>query len=213
MCAPRGTSLRSRAPAAFLEEAQLPTGSVAADAPSVRVKVVPAPPPDPVLKGRIGEVEQKRADAEAQMFEQATAEMKDLTQVVLSELENQLQLSVNTLLGRVRAAAKPGAASASFLGGAARQSPEGLPKQLNVRVGAADVAFPTISSLVQDMESRRDASSSLSSSAVRCSISSSCFEPRSASFSDSSRRQFSIWRSRSSSARATREARSALFMP
>ena len=65
------------------------------------------------------------------------------------------------LLGRVRAAAKPGAASASFLGGAARQSPEGLPKQLNVRVGAADVAFPTISSLVQDMESRRDASESL----------------------------------------------------
>mmetsp|Transcript_4544 Transcript_4544/g.19366 ORF Transcript_4544/g.19366 Transcript_4544/m.19366 type:complete len:218 (+) Transcript_4544:163-816(+) len=62
-------------------------------------------------------------------------------------------------------------------------------------------------------ESRREVSSSLSSSAVRCSISSSCFEPRSASFSDSSRRQFSIWRSRSSSARATRDARSALFMP
>ena len=71
-------------PAAFLEEAQLPTGSVAADAPSVRVKVVPAPPPDPVLKGRISDVERKRADAEAQMFEQATAEMKDLTQVVVS---------------------------------------------------------------------------------------------------------------------------------
>ena len=108
-------SLRSRAPAAFLEEAQLPTGSVAADAPSVRVKVVPAPPPDPVLKGRIGEVERKRADAEAQMFEQATAEMKDLTQVVVSELEGQLQLQVHMLLGRVRAVAKPGAASASLI--------------------------------------------------------------------------------------------------
>ena len=54
---PRATSLRSRPPAAaFLEEAQLPTGSVAADAPSVRVKVVPALPPDPVLKAKITEV-------------------------------------------------------------------------------------------------------------------------------------------------------------
>ena len=45
-----------------------------------------------------------RADAEAQMFEQATAELKDLTQVVVSELEGQLQLQVNMLLGRFRAA-------------------------------------------------------------------------------------------------------------
>ena len=34
--------------------------------------------------------------------------------------------------------------------------PEGLPQELNVRVGASDVPYPTIAGVAQDMETRRD---------------------------------------------------------
>ena len=40
-------------------------------------------------------------------------------------------------------------------------APEGLPQQLNVRVGASDVPYPTIAGVAQDMEARRDSAEHL----------------------------------------------------
>jgi hypothetical protein len=40
-------------------------------------------------------------------------------------------------------------------------APEGLPAQLNVRVGASEVPYPTIAGLAQDMETRRDTAENL----------------------------------------------------
>ena len=103
--------------AAFLQRSEH-QGAAAADQPSVRVSVVPAPPPDPSLKVKMDDIEQRRSKAEGLLFEQArlwcfgaaaawrmcstrallrrcawllhveaAAEMKDLTRVVLAELQ------------------------------------------------------------------------------------------------------------------------------
>merc|ERR1712166_1494978 len=80
--------------------------------------------------------------------------MGELTKIVVAELEKQLQLQMEPWM----------VSSMSLLRAKARQvpgSPEGLPKQLNVRVGASDIPYPTIASLVQDMETRRDTSENL----------------------------------------------------
>ena len=88
------------------------------------------------------------------MLDVAIAEMGELTKIAIAELEKQLQLQLEPWL----------AGSGSLLWSEAQQvpgSPEGLPKQLNVRVGASDVPYPTIASLVQDMQTRRDTAESL----------------------------------------------------
>lgn len=157
---------RSRVQAAFLQRSEH-QGAAAADQPSVRVSVVPAPPPDPSLKVKMDDIEQRRSKAEGLLFEQAAAEMKDLTRVVLAELQAQLQMHMDVALpsasarqdarsSAAEAAAFPGSAAGSGL-----RAGEGLPKQVNVRVGSSELGYPTVSSFVQDMESRRDASERL----------------------------------------------------
>merc|ERR1712048_399511 len=47
-----------------------------------------------------------------------------------------------------------------------RRSSERLPKQTNVHVTPSDVSYPTIASIVQDMEARRDLSESLVKSKI-----------------------------------------------
>jgi len=141
-------------------------GSLAGDGPSVRVTVLPAVPPDPARKTSIDELERRRSSIELGIFEQAIAEMHDLSQLVVMELEGQLNLNANILLGRVRAAKTSGGGnSATFMAVGSHAhlpgSREGLPKQLNVRVGSSGIPYPTMSSLVHDMEKRRDMGESL----------------------------------------------------
>jgi len=135
----------------FLRVQQRPNS---AEESSVRVKALSAAPPDPAIKMKMDQLEEQRSAAEALMLDVAIAEMGELTKIVVAELEKNLQLQLEPwLVGsgsllRLRAQQIPG-------------SPEGLPKQLNVRVGASDVPYPTIASLVQDMESRRDTAENL----------------------------------------------------
>jgi len=135
----------------FLRVRQRPNS---AEEPSVRVKALAAAPPDPAIKIKMDQLEEQRSAAEALMLDVAIAEMGELTKIVVAELEKQLQLQIEPWL----------VGSGSLLRSEARQipgSPEGLPKQLNVRVGASDVPYPTIASLVQDMETRRDTAENL----------------------------------------------------
>jgi hypothetical protein len=128
--------------------------SNSAEEPSVRVKALAAAPPDPAIKIKIDQLEEQRSAAEALMLDVAIAEMGELTKIAVAELEKQLQLQIEPWL----------VGGGSLLHSKVHQipgSPEGLPKQLNVRVGASDVPYPTIASLVQDMEARRDTAESL----------------------------------------------------
>jgi tRNA dimethylallyltransferase len=129
----------------------------ASEGPSVRVKVLSVPPPDASVKSKLDAMEAKRADAEAQMLDQAIEEMGSLADVVVNELKASLQLQMSTLLIPVA----PETRAAVFLKVTERDvpgmpAPEGLPQQLNVRVGGSDIPYPTISGLAQDMETRRD---------------------------------------------------------
>ena len=132
--------------------------------PSVRVTVLPVSPPDPALRGGIDAIEEKRSALEAQLFEQATTEVGDLTAVILAELEAQLQPHARSVLSKARVAPAPPHAPrtgpASFTEVETGQT-GGLPEGLNIRVGASDVPYPTVAGLVRDMELRRDASESL----------------------------------------------------
>eukprot|EP00746_Dinoflagellata_sp_MGD_P150654 gnl/MRDRNA2_/MRDRNA2_82483_c0_seq3.p1 gnl/MRDRNA2_/MRDRNA2_82483_c0~~gnl/MRDRNA2_/MRDRNA2_82483_c0_seq3.p1 ORF type:complete len:240 (+),score=85.41 gnl/MRDRNA2_/MRDRNA2_82483_c0_seq3:49-720(+) len=135
----------------FLRFRQRPNS---AEEPSVRVKALAAAPPDPSIKIKIDQLEEQRSAAESLMLDVAIAEMGELTKIAIAELEKQLQLQLEPWL----------VGSGSLLHSRVQQipgSPEGLPKQLNVRVGASDVPYPTIASLVQDMETRRDTAENL----------------------------------------------------
>jgi len=137
--------------ASFLRVQQRPNSN---EEPSVRVKALAGAPPDPAIKSKIDQLEEQRGAAEALMLDVAVAEMGELTKIAVAELEKQLQLQLEPWL----------VGSGSLLRSEAHQvpgSPEGLPKQLNVRVGASDVPYPTIASLVQDMETRRDTAENL----------------------------------------------------
>merc|ERR1719263_762710 len=135
----------------FLRFQQRPNSN---EEPSVRVKALASAPPDPAIKSKIDQLEEQRGAAEALMLDVAIAEMGELTKIAVAELEKQLQLQLEPWL----------TGSGSMLHSKAHQvpgSPEGFPKQLNVRVGASDVPYPTIASLVQDMEARRDTAENL----------------------------------------------------
>jgi hypothetical protein len=138
----------------------------AGEGPSVRVKVLSVPPPDASVKSKLDAMEAKRADAEAQVLDQAIQEMGELTAVVVNEMKESLQLQMSTLLAPTGIGMVPKTRPRSLLRTTEWEvpgmpAPEGLPKQLNVRIGASDVPYPTIAGLVQDMEARRDTSEHL----------------------------------------------------
>jgi hypothetical protein len=145
----------------FLELRSKAVRASAGQGPNVRVKVLSVPPPDASIKSKLDAMEAKRADVEAQMLDQAIQEMGELTDVVVNELKGSLQLQMSALLIPAVAGAVPKTHPPTLLETTERDvpgmpAPEGLPKQLNVRVGASDVPYPTVAGVAQDMETRRD---------------------------------------------------------
>jgi len=124
---------------------------------SIRVSTVAVPAPDPSIKGVMDKIEAKRSDAETKLLEQAVSEMQGLTDIVLNELGAQIQAHAVSL--------KATAKHAAFLAVSQQESSKALPAQANVRVESG-AAFPTIASMVQAMESRRDNAESQEASAV-----------------------------------------------
>lgn len=116
----------------------------------------PKEPTDQSIRDSVDAIERKRVDLEQDMFHQASSEMATLTDTVLAELEVQLQSHANAMLiGRAPEREKGATASSVFL------EAVGQPEQANVRIVPSHTAFPTIGSLVQDMEARRDISERL----------------------------------------------------
>jgi len=121
---------------------------------SVKVNVIPSAPLDLAIKTHIDSLESHRTEAERDFFEQAQAELQGLSELVLGELEAQIGNHVDALLGRggVAVQAPPVAGFADVF----HERAGVIPKQAHVSVVASDVPYPTVSSLVQDLETRRD---------------------------------------------------------
>merc|ERR1719440_1686183 len=86
------------------------------------------------------------------MFETAVGEFSALTTFVVNELEAQIDSQINSIAG----------GSGTFLAKRRKmpaffqQREKQMPAQANVRVVPADVAYPSVSSMVQGSEDRRD---------------------------------------------------------
>lgn len=135
---------------------QLPQEALGSSALSVEVNVLPASPPEPGLRANIDDMEHQRSDEEKNMFQsKAFSELHALKRFILSELEVQMQAHVNALIGAMKN--KPTESTPSFLHEQTKQ----LPAQSNIRVVPADEEYPSVVSMVQEMETRRDITENL----------------------------------------------------
>lgn len=124
---------------------------------TTRINVLPAASADASVAPMIEALEHKRLSEENARFGQAVEEMKMLTKIVAMEAEAEITSEVNRL-----AAAQGHTTNAKSLGHAAsflEQPVQSSGPQLtaNVRVGASAEPFPTISSMVEGLERKRDA--------------------------------------------------------
>jgi len=137
------------APKSAMLYRQAPQEALGSSVLSVKVNVVPANPPDASLRARIDDIEYQRSDKEKEhIFEAAHAEISALTDFMLSELEVQIQRQINGIIGE---------RATSFL----QELPDSLPSQANVRVVPTDQGYPTVASMAQEMEVRRDLTENL----------------------------------------------------
>lgn len=128
---------------------QLPQETLGAQVLSARVNVLPVSPPDPSLKGKIDMIEHRRSEIEKNMFQAAFGEVRSLIDFVVNELEAELHSHLDTLAISQTLRHRSGA---GFLEDATRE----LPTQTHIRIAPADMAYPTVESMVQAMENRRD---------------------------------------------------------
>lgn len=140
---------------------ELPQEALGSSVMSVKVNVLPASPPDAVLKADIDNIELQRYEGEKHMFEaEAFGELRTLTKFILNELEVQMQSNMNSVLEGKETAVTMRKSIKSiksesiplFLQKGTKQ----LPEQANVRIVPMGAEYPTVVSMVQDMESRRD---------------------------------------------------------
>lgn len=134
---------------------QLPQDVLGSSALSVKVNVLPANPPDAALSNNIEALEATRSDEEKSVLESAVSEVGALKEFVLNELQAQLQEHVAKLVGKSASVKKVHALSL-------RQARfKQLPSQPNVRVVPTEGSYPTVTSMVQGSEYRRDVAEEL----------------------------------------------------
>lgn len=134
---------------------QLPQDTVGSSALSVKVNAFAPNPPDVMLRADIDDIESLRSNKESDMIESALEDLKALSNFVIKELEVQVHDQVNDIVG---ATSQTGMLkSFAFLQGRAMQ----LPAQSNIRAVPTDTKYPTLASMVQEMETRRDVSENL----------------------------------------------------
>jgi hypothetical protein len=130
----------------FLRAAE---GFSTAGALRIQAKVFPVPPADPQIETKIDDVERKLSSLEEQILQKACDDLPHVTDLVLAELGRELHKTVHARSARQQQ---------SFLE---------LAPLANIRVASSPETFPTVRSLVERMERRRDnAESSALSHAV-----------------------------------------------
>jgi hypothetical protein len=135
---------------------------------TVKINLLPAASPDAAFESKIKAIEGKRSRGEADIFRQAVSEMRALTQIVQNEAEAQITRHANNFLHTARYGLDASAhgvpsktSSAGLLSASQPVLSSGLQLTTNVRVAASAEPFHTVSSLVEDLERRRDASEDL----------------------------------------------------
>jgi len=149
----------------FRDSVLAPTFLAADDKFSVEIHVYPDVLPGPEIKRQIDAIEMRRASLEKKLFKQAISDMRDLTRVVATELQEQIQEHLAAYISEPHVAGAGGNRQGvtGFLGdgihrdGLERSSPD----QANVRVLTPKNPYPTTATLVQGMEARRDSSEDL----------------------------------------------------
>jgi hypothetical protein len=107
----------------------------------------------PDVAEHVNNLEHTRGDMARSAVDKAKLDIHSTGDFFQREFENQIQLQVNACVGIAKASLSK---RAKVFRGFTR-----LPKQVNVRVVASDIPYPTVSSMVQDMETRRDISERL----------------------------------------------------
>jgi len=132
---------------------------------SARINLLPGAKPEAEVEDEIKRDEKFRETYETQFFERAEREMDMLSFIVQNEAEVQITQHVNGFIH----AQKFGASSTELLakGGATRflnvMQPvvsSGPALTTNVRVAASSEPFPTVASMVEDLDRKRDAAES-----------------------------------------------------
>jgi len=119
---------------------------------SVKVKASGSDTPESDVKSSIDSLDHQRSVLEGKRFQQVLDAMGEVTNVVVERLRAELQTQLASLLNVSNA--KSGT---SFLATSVKE----LPQQVNARVVPSKFLFPTILSLVEDMEKRRNLSENL----------------------------------------------------
>merc|ERR1712048_236949 len=148
-------------PLSFLQAEQNNLSGTSGDNFAVKISMIPIPPADPKIKTMMDKIEDKRANAEMAMLEQACKEMQSLTDIVLHELGAQLHSHVSAMQ-----LLKQPSKAVAFLEHKQPLIGTGLPVKANVRIASSTEAFPTIAEMVQDMEMRRNKAENQETSVV-----------------------------------------------
>lgn len=153
-------SLKGSSSVSFLESGR-------ASASSVTVHVASDVPPDPELKVDMFELEHGRRDAERAMLQQAVEDMNSLVEDATNKIEVELQLQLRELVAPANAQnigrfAGQSKVVRGFFETHVKQSPQ----RAIMKVVPAESPYPTLNSLAQGMEDRRDVSEQLESAKI-----------------------------------------------
>jgi len=140
-------------------------GASAGHEMATRINLLPMVGPNALLQPKIEALERKRSNEERALFDEAKDEMAKWTKIVETEAEAEI-----TKQGKMFVhAQKYGLAASSgglkegteFLALGQPVLSSGPQLTTNVRIMASDEPFPTVASMVEDLERRRDAAEGL----------------------------------------------------
>jgi len=139
------TGSLKRNPVSFLSEQVAAQGD---DTITVQVQKEVADSDMSVIRSKLQAMEKDRNVAESKFFQQAVSEIDELAGSFIVEFKDQVDKQVRSLL--MPLASSP----ASFLQRSHSQ-------QANIQVVASDIPYPTLASMVTEMEQRRDTAENL----------------------------------------------------
>jgi len=134
---------RQSKPTSFLEKAVQPQTAF-------RVTVKNTAKPDKQINHLIRASEAERSTLEEQFFDQAIAEIREIPHAFAKEMQAQISMQARDLVANLGSRTK----WSGFL--EKPQSSRLIGHQANVRVAAPDSSYPTVESLVKDMQTRRN---------------------------------------------------------
>lgn len=128
---------------------------------TTRINLLPVVSADASLERSIQKLERKRSRDERALFMEAEDEMEMWTQVVEIAAEAEITQEVNAFIRAQKYGSSASAGELLTRGRATKflgqpVSPSGPQLSTNVRVAASDEPFPTIESMVEDLERKRD---------------------------------------------------------